>query len=253
MEEKKPKIISAGITAAFMLVVVLVLLSFGYDPPDPPIPEEGVEVNVGDADFGSGDDPQPSSQQTGYVPPASNNNQVVTQNTESTTPMPSNPTPSRPSTQPVPQQEQPTETKPKEPEINKNALFTGRRNNGGSGQGSQGVTEGQGNQGKPNGSETSSNYSGNGGGNGTYSLAGRTNVSLPKPNYSTNQQGKIVVKIVVNQQGRVIRAEAPAQGSTIANSAMVEQARQAALKARFNADPNAPEEQSGTITYIYKI
>lgn len=253
MEEKKPKIISAGVTAAFMLVVVLVLLSFGYDPPDPPIPEEGVEVNVGDADFGSGDDPQPSTEQSGYVPPAASNNQVVTQNTESTTPMPSATTPSTTApSQPAPQ-EKPSETKPKEPEINRNALFTGKRNNGGNGQGSQGVTEGQGNQGKPNGSENSNNYSGNGGGNGSYSLAGRTNVSLPRPTYSSNQQGKIVVKIVVNQQGRVIRAEAPAQGSTIANSGMVEQARQAALKARFNADPNAPEEQSGTITYIYKI
>ena len=235
-----------------MLLVALVLLSFGYDPPDPPIPEEGVEVNVGDADFGKGDDPQPSSQESRYVPPAPQNNQVVTQNTENSTPMPSTKTPSNVSKQPVPE-ERPTETKPKEPEINKKALFTGSRNNGGSGQGSQGVTEGQGNQGKPNGSETSNNYSGNGGGNGSYSLAGRTNTSLPRPSYSSNQQGKIVVKIVVDQQGRVIRAEAPAQGSTIANSGMVEQARQAALKARFNADPNAPEEQSGTITYIYKI
>ena len=235
-----------------MLVVAIVLLSFGYDPPDPPIPEEGVEVNVGDADFGSGDDPQPSTEQTGYVPPASSNDRVVTQNTESSTPMPSAQTPSTVAPQQV-QEEKPTETKPKEPEINKNALFTGRRNNGGQGQGSQGITEGQGNQGKAGGSETSNNYNGNGGGNGSYSLAGRTNISLPRPSYGSNQQGKIVVKIVVNQQGRVIRAEAPAQGSTIANSGMVEQARQAALKAKFNADPNAPEEQSGTITYIYKI
>lgn len=249
MEEKKPKIISAAVTALFMLLVVVVCMSFGYDPPNPPIPEEGVEVNVGDADFGSGDNPQPSSEQSGYVPPAAHDH-VSTQQTEETTPMPSNQNPSPVSSNQT--TEQPTQ-QPATPEVNQRALFPGRRNNGGNGDGSQGVTTGQGNQGKPGGSESSSNYDGNGGGNGTYSLAGRTNVTLPKPSYSSNQQGKIVVKIVVDQQGRVIRAEAPAQGSTIANSAMVEQARQAALKARFNADPKAPEEQTGTITYIYKI
>lgn len=250
MEEKKPKIISAAVTALFMLLVVVVCMSFGYDPPNPPIPEEGVEVNVGDADFGSGDNPQPSSEQSGYVPPAAQEH-VSTQHTEETTPMPSSQNPS-----PVTNQ-QPTEQttqQPATPEVNQRALFPGKRNNGGNGDGSQGVTDGQGNQGKPGGSESSSNYNGNGGGNGVdFTLKGRTNVSLPKPSYSSNQQGKIVVKIVVNQQGRVIRAEAPAQGSTIANGGMVEQARQAALKARFNADPNAPEEQTGTITYIYKI
>ena len=253
MEEKKPKIISACVTAAFMLLVVAVLLAFGYDPPDPPIPEEGVEVNVGDADFGSGDDPQPSSQQSGYVPPASQNNQVVTQNTETTTPMPTSQRQTPATNNQQPTEQPPTETKPQEPQINQNALFTGRRNNGGTGQGSQGVTDGQGDQGNPNGSETSSNYTGNGGNGTDFTLKGRTKVSLPRPSYNSNQQGKIVVKIVVNQQGKVIRAEAPAQGSTIANSGMVEQARQAALKARFNADPNAPEDQTGTITYIFKI
>ena len=39
------RIISGIITAIIMAVVVAVLLAFGYDPPDPPIPEEGVEVN----------------------------------------------------------------------------------------------------------------------------------------------------------------------------------------------------------------
>ena len=253
MESNKPKIISAIVTALFMLLVVLVCVSFGYDPPDPPIPEEGVEVNVGDADFGSGDDPQPMSQSSASSPAPSFQEQIATQNTESSTAIPSSPKPNNVTT-PTPAEQPKTDNKPKEPEINKNALFTGKRNsNNNSGNGSQGVTEGQGNQGKPNGSENSNNYSGNGGGNGTYSLAGRTSVSLPIPNYNSNRQGKIVVKIVVNQQGKVIRAEAPEKGSTITDGKMVEQARQAALKARFNASSTALEEQSGTITYIFKI
>ena len=252
MEEKKPKIISAVITTIFMLLVVLICLSFGYDPPDPPIPEEGVEVNLGNSDFGSGDDPMPSAQSSAPSTPAPQN-QVVTQNTESSTPMPTSARPTT-STSTKPAEPPPTETKPKEPEINKNALFTGRRNQGsnGSGDGSQGVTSGQGDQGKPGGTQSSNNYVGNGGGNGNFSLVGRSSVSLPKPEYSSNNQGTVVVQIWVDRQGRVIRAEYQPKGSNTSNGYLVEQAKAAAMRAKFNPDASAPEEQKGTITYIFR-
>ena len=115
------------------------------------------------------------------------------------------------------------------------------------------MSTGQGNQGNPNGTPTSNNYSGNGGGNGNYSLDGRTAVVLPKPEYNSNQQGKIVVRIWVDQQGRVVRTEAPYKGSTITTGRLVDQAKTAAKRARFNASTTAPEEQIGTITYIFKI
>ena len=237
-------------TALIMALIAVVLLSFGYDPPDPPIPEEGVEVNVGDSDFGLGNDPEPASVASSYAPPAAQN-QVATQQTEPSVSMPSTPnqgTVTNPAAQEQPQVEN------KEPEINKNALFTGRRNRTDQGgTGSEGNTSGTGNQGNPNGTPNSNNYNGNGGSGTNYRLTGRNAVSLPKPDYNSNQQGKIVIDIWVNQQGQVTRVEGPAQGSTITNGAMVEQAKKAARKARFNADTKALEEQKGSITYIFTI
>jgi len=255
MENNKPKIISAVITALFMALLVVVCMSFGYDPPDPPIPEEGVEVNVGDADFGSGDDPDPMSEAATSTPAPSSQDQVSTQNTESTTPMPSSPKPTNVNTT-TPTEQPKTDNKPKEPEINKNALFTGKRNsNNKSGNGSQGITEGQGNQGKANGTETSNNYNGNGGGNGvSYTLNGRVAHSLPKPpSYKSNDGGKVVVKIWVDQKGKVIRAEGGQKGSTLTKREFVRLAEEYALKAHFDISNNAPEEQVGYITYNFVI
>lgn len=242
------KIISAIGTAVVMALVVLVLLAFGYDPPDPPIAEEGVEVNVGNSDFGYGDDPQPSSTASSYAPPAAQS-QMSTQVAE--------PTPSLNATRNDGNTTNPNATPQptvanKEPEINKNALFTGRRNQN-SGSGSQGQSTGSGDQGKVGGTPSSNNYVGEGGGNGSYSLKGRNAVSLPKPKYNSNKQGTIIVKIWVDQQGRVTRVEAPDKGSTLTDGTMVEQAKAAARRARFNASTSAPEEQTGTITYIFKI
>ena len=251
--ENKNKLISGAGTALFMAIIVLVCLSFGYDPPDPPIPEEGVEVNIGNSDMGFGNNPMPEASEPSSAPrPVSATEQVSTQNTESTVPLYTSPKPSTAKQD----NSTPTTTKPetpKEPEINKNALFTGRRNQQ-SGSGSQGVTEGTGDQGKPNGNPNSNNYTGNGGGNGmNYSLAGRSNVTLPRPNYSSNEQGTVVIQIWVDRDGKVTRAEYQPKGSSTSNGYLVSQARAAALRARFNADPNAPDEQKGTITYIFKI
>ena len=244
----KNKIISGIVTALIMAVVVAVLLAFGYDPPNPPIPEEGVEVNLGDSDFGSGIDPQPVSETAATQTPSSPA-QVATQRAE---PAPNIGANTNTGNTVKPATEQP-KVENIEPEINKNALFTGRRNKQ-SGNGSQGISQGSGDQGKPSGNTNSNNYTGNGGGNGMdFSLAGRSDVTLPKPQYNSNQQGRVLVRIWVDQQGRVTRAEYEPKGSSTSDGDLVAKAIAAARKARFNADPSAPEEQKGTITYIFKI
>lgn len=234
-------------TAVFVALVVVILLAFGYNPPDPPIPEEGVEVNVGDSDFGLGSNPEPANAASSYAPPAAQQ-RVATQQSEPSLAMNSSPTATgvtNPVAEPQPQPEN------KEPEINRNALFPGKRNTQGGG--SQGVTEGTGNQGKPDGTPNSGNYAGNGGHGDSFSLKGRSAVSLPKPVYNSNEQGTVVIDIWVDQEGRVTRAEYQPYGSNTANGQLVNQAKAAALKARFNRDTKAQEVQKGTITYKFKI
>ena len=120
---------------------------------------------------------------------------------------------------------------------------------------SQGVSYPGGNQGNPNGSANSNNYGEGGGvGNGvSYNLSGRSAMSLPKPFYPGNEEGLVVVKVTVDKYGKVTNAEPGVRGSTTYNSQLIAAAKQAALKAKFNVDQNAPAFQQGTITYRFVL
>ena len=76
---------------------------------------------------------------------------------------------------------------------------------------------------------------------------------IPLPSYKSNVQGRVIIQIWVNREGKVTRAEFQPKGSSTTNGNLVNKAREAALKAIFNPDPSAPEEQKGTITYLFVI
>lgn len=119
----------------------------------------------------------------------------------------------------------------------------------------EGVTFPGGNQGSPTGSPNSTNY-GNGGGAGngiSFSLSGRTAQSLPKPYYPGNEEGIVVVQVTVDKYGKVTSAEPGARGSTTYSVQLLDAAKKAALKARFNVDESAPAFQRGTITYHFVL
>jgi len=85
----------------------------------------------------------------------------------------------------------------------------------------------------------------------TYNLSGRRPQILPIPEYNIQAQGRVVVSITVDRQGRVTRAAAGARGTTTSNPQLWTLAEEAALKARFEPQSNAPEEQTGSITYNF--
>ena len=120
---------------------------------------------------------------------------------------------------------------------------------------SQGVTYGGGNQGSAEGAANVNKYGpGNGSGSGTtYSLDGRTGISLPKPGYTENEDGIVVVQITVDKNGTVTKAEPGVKGSNTTNPVLIAAAKKAALLAKFNADPNASAFQVGTITYRFVL
>lgn len=259
-EEKKYKRISATITAVLMLLLLVVCLSFGYMPPDPPIPESGVEVNLGYSDQGFGETQQESDATSTSQPatqPSPTQEEVSTQNTEESVSIPDKVTPKNiQQNSPKEVQESPKqEEKPKEPELNQKALFSNKKSASKSSEGgSQGVTSGEGNMGKENGNPNATGYSGVGGngsaGGPNYSLAGRKALSLPEPDYKSNRQGRIVIAIQVDKQGNVIAAEKE-RGTTIDDSKLVSQAIAAARRAKFSASSEAAEKQKGTITYVF--
>lgn len=121
---------------------------------------------------------------------------------------------------------------------------------------SEGTAGGKGNQGAPTGS-ADSNARGEGSGLGdkgiSYNLAGRGVQSLPVPKYDSQQEGRVVVRISVDRNGRVTQATAGVQGSTNLDQYLLRVAREAALQARFEPKPDAPEIQTGTITYNFVL
>jgi hypothetical protein len=83
----------------------------------------------------------------------------------------------------------------------------------------------------------------------TYYLENRYHLSLPIPVYLAQGGGKVIVDIAVNRQGRVVQAE-PQINPAIRDEQIFLYAKAAASRTVFNADPQAPELQRGTIHYI---
>lgn len=155
------------------------------------------------------------------------------------------------------------------------ALYKGNKNKNNNSEGENG---GKGDQGDPNGSpdvkyhgKKTGSGSGDGTGNGSgtgdgdgngpgiskgngkpnWDLAGRKNLRLPVPNTKFSEEGKVVVQIKVNQSGTVISAKAGVKGSTTSDPTLLDIAKKAALTAKFNENPDAPDEQIGTIIYNF--
>jgi len=85
-------------------------------------------------------------------------------------------------------------------------------------------------------------------------LQGRNVIgTLPKPAYSVQNSGIVVVTIWVDNYGNVTKAQAGADGTTVTDQHLWAAARTAAMKAHFNQKPDAPALQQGTITYIFDL
>ncbi len=116
----------------------------------------------------------------------------------------------------------------------------GNRNTGqgvgrgsGSGQGESGVA---GNQGSPKG-------------NLSYSLGQRKLVQRPNTYGSFSQNGSVKMTIYVNRQGKIVRHRILRSSGSELSALAVKKISQI----RFNASPQAPPEQQGTITFNFKL
>jgi len=134
----------------------------------------------------------------------------------------------------------------------KDALANSR--NAGTSSTSEGVAGGSGNQGVPTGS-VDSKVRGDGSGLGdkgiSYDLAGRGFQKLPSPKYDYQGEGRVVVEVSVDRQGKVVQATPGTKGSTTLDEYLLKVAKEAALEAQFESNPDAPVIQKGTITYNF--
>lgn len=149
-----------------------------------------------------------------------------------------------------------TEEQPEERQVNRQALFPGRNQTQTSQAQSQGATDqptgNQGGESSQQGDTYESSREGVTGNNIAIDLEGRRPVGqIPKPQYLSDDQGKVVINIVVDANGSVSRATYRAVGSTTSDSRLIEAALEAAHKARFTPS-QSQQIQSGTITYVFK-
>jgi len=116
--------------------------------------------------------------------------------------------------------------------------------------GGEGNDNGSGNKGSLDGDPYSNSYYGSGGGSGGggYGLNGR---SLTKSGQGfkqdCNEYGKVVVRIEVDKNGRVIKATPGVKGSTNTDPCLLAPARKSAMSFRWNADAKAPTKQTGFV------
>ena len=117
---------------------------------------------------------------------------------------------------------------------------------GGSGNGNnQGVGDGDG-TGHGNGNP---GYNGKGG----YDLKGRSLVRKPAPMTDPEEEGTVVVEILVDENGKVVKATPGQRGSTTTSANLYSKARQAAMQAKFNPSPTGAKEQRGSYTFVFTL
>lgn len=229
------------------ILILLFYLGFYKQLPEPE--EEGILVNFGFNETGYGEiEPEVKETiQEEAATESSNEEEIITQDIDEAPAVvvkKNNDTEN--------EAEEEVEEQEKQRVVNPNVLFPPTDNSNGST--SQGEKGGQGNQGDPNGGD-SNNYTGSGAGNSgiSYSLKGRHHKGLPKPKYTGNNEGKVVVEITVDRNGIVTSATPGVKGTTTSAAILWSAAKKAALKTKFDKSSNSPKMQTGSIVYHFVL
>ena len=273
---KKKSAILTAICAAIILLLFFVLGLTYYDPPI----SYGMEVNFGTLAQGSGavqperavvsqpevvQEKQVQEKQQVTPPPVStpkNTADVLTEK-ESTIAVPKKKQkveqiqPEK-KTSEKPAESPPEKVIPKVSEATRSVVSNLLKNK--KQEGKQAAVEGddfvQGDKGKIEGNPYASSYyntAGLGGRGKGYGLNGRNLQSNGKVVQECNQEGTVVVRISVNNQGNVITAEPGVKGSTNTHPCLLEPARRTALLHKWYPDSNAPTEQVGFVVIQFKL
>ncbi|MGO3706533.1 MAG: energy transducer TonB [Mesonia hippocampi] len=279
---------SFGITAVIAVLLLLFLIFFGFKYLDPPT-ENGIAINFGTTDTGSGDvqpttpveaapqpenTPQPETSTPQTTPDVTDD--VTTQEAEEAPVIEEKKEEQKVVEKPKeePKKEEKEEVKEKTSEEKQpkeevkpapkpdrstsdalNSLINGAKSDGKKTTG-EGDDASGGDKGNPNGDPNATSYYGQGkglDGDGNYRLGGRKALNKEKFVQDCNESGIVVVKIEVNQQGQVISATPGVKGTTNTNPCLLNPAKKAALATRFNSDADAPIKQVGTIIYEFKL
>ena len=269
---------SALLTAIIAVLLLLIFSLIGLRYFDPPI-RYGLEVNFGTSSQGSGKvqpkelvapPPLQATKASSSPPIEKAETKVLTQKEASipvvkkeikTPPKKVSPKKEVPKTEvnkPVEKKTPPAPPKPKVDASTKNILskmLTTKKVEAKNDQG-EGNDRVQGDKGKREGNPYASSYyskAGLGGNGAGYGLNGRSLQSNGAVTQECNEEGTVVVRITVDQQGNVIEAEAGVKGSTNVHPCLLTPARKTALLHKWFPDSNAPSRQVGFVVVNFKL
>lgn len=270
---------SAKITT--LIVVILLLLLFVVGPPymDPPL-EYGVAVNFGNSEVGSGQI-QPTepikSQPVEEVVKETKTEEVKEEPTEAASKAEDIITEESPEAIAIKKakaaeakakaeaerkerlKKEAEDKKRKEEEAKKkelDALIGGVSNSQGTQTGGEGNDNTGGDKGQLDGDPYAPSYfggSGPGKGGVGYGLNGRGRPSKQIFKQDCNEYGLVVVRIEVNNQGKVISAEPGVKGTTNTHPCLLEPAKKIALSHKWPADSKAPARQVGFVSINFDV
>jgi outer membrane biosynthesis protein TonB len=254
--EKKSKRKGIIGTILFHALLLVAFLFMGLTYQDPPPAEEGISINFGFIDEGFGEiEPEDTEEVTEIV-----EEEIIEEQIESTEEIITQSIVETPSVEKtekkkkeVVKKEDPKEEviEEKKPEVNKKALYPGKKKTKTTSEGEKG---GDGNQGAVDGEPNPEVYEGGGiGEDGTaYQLGDRKANVKPKPQ-GNQVEGKVVVAITVDRLGNVINAIPGVKGSTTLDGQLLKRAKNAALKTKFAPKESAPTNQQGKIIYSFRL
>ena len=243
-------------TIVFHVLLILLFLLTGLTYTVPPPAEEGILINFGYDDQGSGQEQTQSAVQSRQEKVVERieeesvqsraEEDVLTQNSEDA------PSVNSEKSESIRQEEVKEEPKPSK-ELSK--ALSKWKNKSDNKSSSDGITGKSGDQGDPSGSKDSKSYVGGAGGNGfaLIGLGGRSMVRPPNIQDHSQEEGKVIVDIIVDKDGNVLRASPGARGSTTTSSVLYKIAKEAALSTKFNVSPQAPEQQKGQIVFTFLV
>lgn len=279
---------SFTLTTLLLSVLLLLLFYIGMTYMDPPI-ENGIAINFGTMDFGSGkvqpkekvrSEPKkevtkpveqvPEQAQLKETAPEAPVEKVLTSENEETIRINQQKEAKRKADEVAKkakadaervkqEKKQAEERKRQEQESKKkslDALIGGIGKSDGKTTGSEGDDNKAGDKGKPDGDPYATSYygsPGSGSGTGGYGLNGRSLVSKGKVQQECNEDGRVVVRIVVDKNGKVIKATPGVKGTTNNAPCLLEPARKTAFLHKWNLDSNAPSQQIGFVVVNFKL
>jgi hypothetical protein len=263
--ENKSKVQATIFSVGIFALLFLFIFFWKIITPNPPFeikPVPEIEIGLGMEGLGNtdaggsgqNDDDIATSEEAAVSPAVSDNTpNIMTDNTEESAVVKTNPNnknDAKTDANPV------VEPKPNTELLNALAALKSKKKHDGKGEG-DGNTGGSGTgtqQGVGDGSSTGhgDNTPGYNGGGG-YDLKGRMLVKKPEKMTDSEEEGIVVVEIIVNELGKVIKATPGMRGSTTTSSNLYAKARQAALSVKFNASPSGATEQRGTYTFKFTL